>query len=296
DLTAAANWTLGEHRIQLKETGGAGGDLKLYTYVVYPFSSSSLPSNDTCTSPAALDLMGAVQPLVISGTTEDIMGKIKATDNYVQAGCGGSGGPDVVYSFTLTEWRRLTIDVNAPFDPKVYIRKTSCTAGDMVACGGAHLVTDDLKNGTYYLFVDGSGNLQKGNFTLSILASPPSPPSNDTCSSPMPLVIQNGVAQKYGVSLFSNDNYSAGCGGTGGLDNVYSFEVPPGTTQASIAVQATFQPVLYLSKASCTGPYIACAPSSTYSIGWPEAGTYYLVLDGKTPSDKGEYTITVTLQ
>ena len=295
DLSAVGNWTLGEHRIELAETGGVGGNLKLYTYVVYPFSKSSLPGNNTCGEPQVLDLM-AGGTVVVSGTTEDIMGKIKATDDYVQPFCGGSGGPDVVYQFTLTDWRRLTIDTTAPFSPRIYIRKTICSSGDAVACGDDSFVTADLKNGTYYLFVDSDGNLQKGNFTLSILAEPPSPPPNDTCAAPEQLIFQNGVAEKYGVSLFTNDDYSAGCGGAGGPDNVYSFDIPPGTQQAAVTVDADFETVIYLAKASCAGPYIACAPAAEYTIGWPEAGTYYLILDGKTPGDKGEYTINVTLQ
>ncbi len=295
DLSSVGNWTLGEHRIELEETGGVGGNLKLYTYVVYPFSKSSLPGNNTCGAPQVLDLMPGA-PVVLSGTTEDIMGKIKATDDYVQPFCGGSGGPDVVYQFTLTDWRRLSIDVTAPFSPRVYIRKSVCSSGDAVACGDDSFVTTDLKTGTYYLFVDSDGNLQKGNFTLSVLAEVPSPPPNDTCADPTQLIFQNGVASLYGVSLFTNDDYSAGCGGAGGADNVYSFDIPPGTQQASITVDADFDPVIYLAKASCAGPYIACAPTAEYTIGWPEAGTYYLILDGKTAADKGEYTVNVSLQ
>ena len=294
DLSAVANWTLGEHSIELHETGGAGGDLKLYTYVVYPFTNSALPTNDTCAAPEVLDVMsGAV---VTSGTTEDIMGKIKATDAYVQPFCGGSGGPEVVYQFTLTDWRKLTVDVTAPFDPRVYIRKTICSTGDAVACGTTSFETADLKTGTYYLFVDSDGNLQKGNFTLSIQAEAPSPPSNDTCADPFELQFVNGAASQYGVSLFSNDSYSAGCGGAGGADNVFSFEVPPGTQQVAITVDADFDPVIYLAKAVCEGGYIACAPAAEYTIGWPEPGTYFLVVDGASADDKGEYTVGVTMQ
>ncbi|MFH1531160.1 MAG: hypothetical protein ABIK09_10570, partial [Pseudomonadota bacterium] len=294
DVTGMANWTLGEHSIELKETGGAGGDLKLYVYVIYPFTKSTVPDNNTCATPQVLDVMSG--SVVVSGTTEDIMGKIKATDDSVQPMCGGSGGPDAVYQFTLTEWRDVTVDVVAPFDPKVYIRKGSCAGGQGVACGGAHVDAGELKDDTYYLFVDGSGNLQKGNYTLNVHSQAPGAPSNDLCGGAAALVFEGGVASQYGVSLFSNDNYSASCGGVGGVDNVYSFAVPPGTQQVTITVDADFDPVIYLANAACTGPYIACAPTAEYSIGWPEAGTYYLILDGKTANDKGEYTINVSLQ
>ncbi len=294
DITSLANWTLGEHTIELQETGGAGGDLKLYVYVIYPFTASAVPSNNTCAAPVVLDVMsGAV---VTSGTTEDTMGKIKATDDNVQAFCGGSGGPDVVYQFTLTEWRNLAVDVNAPFDARIYIRKASCEGGEAVACGQGHLETGDLKSGTYYLFVDGDGNLQKGNFTLSITASEPGTPSNDTCADPLELQFVNGAAVQYGVSLFATNDYFAGCGGESGADNVYSFEVPAGISGFTVQVDTEFDPVIYLSKGACGSPFIACAPSASYTMGWPEPGTYYLVVDGKTAADKGEYTVSVTMQ
>ncbi len=234
--------------------------------------------------------------VVTSGTTEDTMGKIKATDDNVQAFCGGSGGPDVAYQFTLTDWRKLTVDVNAPFEPRVYIRKASCADGDAVACGGGHLETADLKTGTYYLFVDGDGNLQKGNFTLSITAEAPAAPSHDSCADPFELQFVDGAASQYGVSLFSNDTYSASCGGAGGPDNVFSFDVTAGTQQVDISVDADFDPVIYVAKGACNSGYIACAPAAEYTIGWPEPGTYYLIVDGATADDKGEYTVSVTMQ
>ena len=294
DITGLANWTLGEHSIELKETGGAGGDLKMYVYVIYPFTASTVPANNTCAAPVVLDVMSG--SVVTSGTTEDTMGKIKATDDSVQAFCGGSGGPDVAYQFTLTEWRNLTIDVNAPFEPRVYIRRADCAGGEPVACGGAHVETGDLKSGTYYLFVDGDGNLAKGNFTLSITAEEPGNPSNDTCAAPKLLTFVDGQVQQYGVSLFSDNDYFAGCGGDAGPDNVYQFDVPPGTSGFTVQVDTDFDPVIYLSKGACGSPFIACAPSDQYTMGWPEAGTYYLVVDGKTADDKGEYTVSVTLQ
>jgi len=224
------------------------------------------------------------------------MGKIKATDENVQEFCGGSGGPDVVYGFTLTDWRKLQVDVTAPFTPRVYIRKGGCLTGEAVACGGASVETADLKTGTYYLFVDSDGNLQKGNFTLSIEATEPTAPSNDTCAAPKELVLVDGGAQQYGVTLFSNNNTSAGCGGEDGNDNVFQVEIPAGTSSFSVSVDADFDPVIYVAKEDCAGPFVACAPAAEYSMLWPESGTYFLYVDGKTAADKGEYTLSVTAE
>jgi hypothetical protein len=294
DLTNATTWGLGEHKVELAETGGSGGNLKLYTYVIYPFTAAKKPDHDTCAAPKVLDVMGG--SVTISDTTEDSMGKVKATDDYAQAACGGSGGGDVVYKITLTDWRRLTFDVTAPFTTRMYLRKGDCAAGQLVACGTKTLTTDALKTGDYYLFVDSDGNLLKGDYTLKVQSFLPDAPANDTCTGPTTLTFdETGKAEVYGVSLFANHNYTGSCGGAAGLDMVYQFDIPAGTSQFDIAVTADFNPVLYLAKDVCTSSIINCAPMAKYSMAYPATGTYFLFLDGKTAADKGEFTLSVQL-
>ncbi len=292
DLTSVANWTLGEHSLSVKETGGAGGDVKMFAYVVYPFTKSSAPMNDTCDQPAMLDLSDTA---VVTGTTEDVMGKIKATDANVGPFCGGSGGADVTYGFTLTEWRSLSIAVTSAFIPRVYLRKDSCEDGQVVACGTKLIDTGVLEPGTYYLVVDSDGNLQKGNFTLTVVPSPPDAPGNDSCAAPQQMVFENNIAKASGMTLFSNDLYSAACGGDGAPENIFTFVVPAGTSKLDISVDADFSPTIYMVNGACEGALIACIPDSSYQMGWPGPGTYYLFLDGKTADDKGIYELTVGL-
>jgi hypothetical protein len=294
DLTSLGNWTLGRHTLELREQGGAGGVLEMAMYLIYPFTSSTVPENDTCAKPKALEVMaGSVS---VSGTTEDTMGRIKATDDYVQAGCGGSGGPDTVYKIELTDWRKLTIDVTAAFTPRVFVRKGDCAAGPLMACGTAQTVTPDLKTGTYYLFVDGDGNLQKGNFKLDITADLPAPASNDTCAGATTLTLdENGKAEVYGVTFFSTDDYLAGCGGTGAKDLVYKIEIPNGYETMRATVETTdFNPVIYMTNTACGGA-ITCSPTKIANLSWPTAGTYYIIVDGKTAADQGEFTLKVEM-
>ncbi|MEC9073463.1 MAG: hypothetical protein VX938_13815, partial [Myxococcota bacterium] len=152
DVTNVANWTLGEHVVELRETGGAGGQLKAYTYVIYPFTESTPPVNDTCSSPVALDPNSG--PVVVSGTTEDIMGKTLATDANQQAGCGGQGGSDVVYRIDLDQRSLLNVVVQAPFPTRLYLRETSCVSGSQVYCSDGDFTTNPIEAGTYFLFVD----------------------------------------------------------------------------------------------------------------------------------------------
>ncbi len=293
DLTTVTDWTLGEHRLEFKETGGSGGDLKMFTYVIYPFTKSSAPVNDTCDTPVLLDLSKVV---TLSASTEDVMGKVKATDANQAPFCGGSGGPDLVYAFTLTQWRQVSVNVLSAFTPRTYIKKGKCLDGDVVGCGGASWTSGVLEPGTYYFFVDGDGNLQKGDFTFTLTPSPPGPPENDTCAKPQVLIFENGTAKASGMTLFSTSNYKAACGGDGALDNVYQFEVPAGTSEIAVSLTADFSPALYISKDSCTAAPIACAPGTSYTMAWPTPGTYFLFVDGKTVADKGLYSVTVTLK
>jgi len=292
DLSTVANWTLGEHSIQVKETGGAGGDVKMFAYVIYPFTKSSAPMNDTCETPAMLDVSDTI---TVTGTTEDVMGKIKATDANAGPFCGGSGGADVTYGFALDDWRSLDISVTAAFSSRFYVRKGSCDEGEVVACGTDSVSTGVLEPGTYYLIVDSNGNLHKGDFSLTIVPSPPDAPDNDSCAAPQQLIFQNNTSQASGMTLFSNDLSSAPCGGAGAPENVFSFVVPAGMAKLGFSVDADFDPVVYLVPENCAGPPVACIPDVSYEMGWPGQGTYYLFVDGKTANDKGLYTLTVTM-
>jgi hypothetical protein len=292
DLTTLGTWYLGRHTLELREDGGLGGTLEMALYLIYPFSASYAPSNDTCTQPDVLDLSDGSE--LVIGTTEDSMGRVKAIDDFTQAGCGGDGGADVAYQFELTDWRRLTVDVSSSFTPRVYIRKGDCGAGAMVLCGQQHTVSSDFKPDTYYLFVDGDGTEEKGNFTLSVKADPPAPAANDTCAGATQLTLDaNGKAQVYGVSLFSNDDYNAGCGGVGAPDLVYKVDVGAGYETLKATVDTTdFSPVVYIGNANC-GTWVTCSPNKTATLTWPTAGTFYIAVDGKNAAAKGEFTLTV---
>jgi hypothetical protein len=295
DLSSLGTWSLGRHTLELREDGGVGGTLEMALYMIYSFTASYAPDNDTCTAPMLLGVDDGLE--VVVGTTEDSMGRIKAIDDFKQATCGGDGGPDVVYKLTLTDWRQLTVDVASSFTPRVYLRKGDCNTGDLVACGGANLVTPDLKTDTYYLFVDGDGNQEKGNFTLSVTSIPPPPASNDTCAGATVLSLDaNNKAEVYGVSLFSKDNYAPGCSQVGAKDLVYQVEVPAGfETLRAVVETADFSPAVYIANGSCGNIWVTCVPGKTANISWPNAGTYYIVVDGKTVNDAGEFTLKVEL-
>jgi len=295
DVTNVANWTLGEHLLELKETGGAGGQLKSYVYVIYPFTESTPPVNDNCTSPVALDPND--QEVVISGTTEDTMGKTLATDASDQAGCGGQGGPDVVYRIDLAQRSLLHAVAVAPFPTRLYIRADSCVSGSMVYCADKELTTNPIDPGTYFLWVDSNAPIAKGDFSLAVSTTPALLPANDTCAAAEELFFdETGSVQVQSSSIYALDQLQGYCSTqSGGPDVMYKFTLDEGKL-LDVQVQADFDPVVVLMKDGCGADFqFNCQPTGALNQFVP-AGTYWLAVDGAGEKVWGDYTLTVTLQ
>ncbi len=298
DLTNVANWTLGEHSIELKETGGAGGELKSYVYVIYPYSGSTPPANDACSTPTLLD--PNAQPVVVSGTTEDFMGKTLAKDDLNVAGCGGAGGPDVVYQITLTQRALLNAVLVAPFSSKMYLLKGSCQGGTLVQCTDKTLATDPIEAGTYWLVVDSDSANAKGNFKLAVSTIPAPIPTADTCATAQKLVLSGtGTATVNGTTLYANDDTKGLCSSalSGGPDVVY--ELDAGTGQNFTAtLTAPFQSVMYLLTSQCgaNGVPLSCSATGSLTVQGLAGGKYWLVVDGKQAKEWGAFTLNVEVK
>jgi len=297
DLTNVANWTLGEHTLEFEESGGAGGAIKSYLYLIQPFSESTPPQNDTCQTPLHLNLSEG--PVVLSGTTEDLMGKTLATDANSDASCGGSGGPDVVYQITLAERSLINAVVTAPFYARLYVRAADCDSGDVIYCGANAIQTTPLEAGEYFLFVDSDASSQKGDFALAVSLTSAVLPDNDSCDAPVALFFSPaGVATDSDSTLYSLDQYQSWCDlEGGGPDVVYSFIA--GTNQSiTVTVQSEeFAPTVILYKTACgQGEPFMCSPDGDLFIANQSGGEYFLVVDGTGEKQWGAYDLTVTLQ
>ena len=299
DLSNVANWTLGEHKVEFQETGGAGGDLKAYFYLIQSFSESVPPQNDSCADVELIDPEAG--EVVISGTTEDAMGKTLATDASSVPGCGGIGGPDVVYQIDLAARSLLHADVVAPFSAKVYLLEGSCADGDLAYCADKSMTTNPIEPGTYYLWVDSDAPQAKGNFTLTVSTTPAPLPDNDTCDSAMELIFgPGGTASHSGTTLYSLDQYKGLCPSalTGGPDVVYTLEGGTGQT-LNVDVSAEFESIVYVTTFGCeTGQAIPlfCSANGSLSIQGLAGGTYWLFIDGVQEKAWGSYDLTVSLE
>ena len=297
DLTNVANWTLGEHKIEFRETGGAGGDLKGYTYVIYPFTESKPPENDSCVGAQKVPI--SPTPVVVSGTTEDTMGKTKATDKNSHPECGGVTGPDVVYEIDVTERALLNAALVAPFSSRLYLKKENCASGDLVWCADSEFVTDPIDAGKYFLFVDSDLPAAKGDFNLGLSITSAPLPVNDTCDTAIELIFSaGGVATHSGTSLYATDDLKGFCPAakTGGPDVLYKFTAGTGQT-IQVDVAGDFEPIIQLMKGSCDGlQAVSCQASSTLTLPGQQGGEYWLVIDGIGPKEWGPFELTVSLQ
>ena len=294
DLTNVANWTLGEHTVEFKETGGAGGDLKAYLYMIQTFSESTPPNNDTCQTPLSIDISEG--PVVLSGTTEDVMGKTKATDANASE-CGGLGGPDVTYRIDLDERSLINVALTSPFPVRMYLREGDCAEGEVVYCADGDFSTTPLEPGTYFLVVDSDDPGAKGNFSLALSRTPAVLPDNDTCESAMELFFSNAqVATDAGSTLYSLDQHEAWCGGAGGPEVVYTFTAPSGYSIDILVESDDFDPILTLYSGGCAeqGAVKECVASNTLSTNPQPGGEYWLVIDSAGEAQWGAFDLTVS--
>ena len=294
DLSQAIDWGVGEHVLQFKNTGESGGKIQYHVYFVDPAAASQSFPNDTCDGAAALVFEGGVA--TVNGTTEDMLGENKALDDLSPAGCGGEGGPDVVYAATLTERTTIHASVAAPFATRLHILDSPCQAEAVLACGADQATTLELDPGTYYIVVDSTDASQTGDFSLTVELEASPMPINDTCATAPAIAAGPELLQVTGTTKWGLDQYSGTCGGDGAADVVYSFEATDVNDDLSVTISAPFAPVMFIRAQSCEGGFqMACSATGALSIPGLAPGTYYLFVDGVTGDDEGAFTLDVTL-
>ncbi|MFH1530177.1 MAG: hypothetical protein ABIK09_05505 [Pseudomonadota bacterium] len=294
DLSNVMDWGVGEHVIEFKETGNAGGRLSYNLYVVHPAGASQPLANDTCAGAQALEFTGGVA--VVKSTTEDMLGETKAQDDLAPAACGGTGGGDVVYAATITERITIHAAVAAPFATRLYVLDAPCGDQVVLACGTTDVTTPELDPGTYYVVVDADASGETGDFTLTVELEASPLPANDTCATaaaiaagPVPVVV-NGTTQ-WGL-----DQTSGTCGGDGAADVVYSFEATDVNDDLVATINAPFASVLVLRAQSCeAGFQLSCSTNGALNIPGLAPGVYYLHVDGASAVDEGDFALSVTL-
>jgi hypothetical protein len=267
-----------------------------------------LPDACTTAQPLALGPM----PLTVEGDTT------RAGDD-TQLACAlpGSGGNDLVYTFTVDQPMHLqataTATTPSALQPVLGLRTRcdSLAATDNLACayGGVSSasaeLTTDVMPGQYWLWLDGEAGTS-GAFTLEAQLTPTS--TNASCADPTTLVFSTGRADVTGDTRGHTDDSSGLCGGAGSADVVYTFTLTqPQSARVTVMPSGLYAPVVYVRSADCIDTTLAaqlsCAksgPGQSVDMLLPrlEAGAYYLFVDGASVTGDaaaGSFHLTVSL-
>jgi hypothetical protein len=273
-------------------------------------SGSCLALPDSCANPKLILPSG-------TGTASFSANPGQAIDD--TAGTCSAAGPELVYRFTTTQVRDLTVSVTpqsgSAVRPVVFLRGPSCTGGPQVACdapasGTASLAVGNLPAGDWFLFVE-SANGAPGRVTVQVaLLAPAQPPPNDSCSLPQPLLFSGQTAVAVGnTALAANDSSTAvndpSCSATArtsGKDLLYSYTL---SARSNVAVVvrpvpgSTLHPVVSVraacaaasSELGCQAQAVVAAAQVTLNDQLP--GTYFVWVDSADGTD-GAFQLEVT--
>ena len=229
--------------------------------------------------------------------------------------CGGSGSPELVYSFTQATTGPFLATVapslsSGNLRPVIYVR-SACTTMTDEACTGMSqnqarsLSIASLPAGAWYLVIDGTGpGGSAGPFTMTAFQGPQ---PGESCSA-SPRVVNLATATSV---TFAGDttglvgDRTVSCGGTGGPDIIYEVTAPRAGTM-TVTTRGTFDIALGVfsgaamcaaaTELDCSDSDLGGDGSSESTSGPVTAGTtYWFWVTGYDDVDQGQYQITFAL-
>ncbi len=284
------------------------------------------PANDNCAAATALTFTGNTVT-VTSDTTEATNGNMTGDAAPTCSSSAISSGRDVVYSYTLAAAQNVTITVTptsppatTTFAPVVYVRNNcaDATAPNQVGCvanfsSTQHVLSLTQAAGTYFIWVDGSGN-SAGPFSMQVTTSAPTPTiaGGETCAAPV--VISNNTTFNSTTTGLTNDFAFVDTGLCQGStattstapDAVFQTSIPANST-LTVSTTATWDRILNVVAAPATncgaagtGAGIVCLAGSDSS---PETVTVsntstsaidvFIILDGWSAGE-GAFQMTTS--
>lgn len=174
------------------------------------------------------------------------------------AGCLGTADDDVWYSFVATSTtHEITVDGATGFDAVVQLFSGSCSTLVSLGCqdqtldGGIETIyaTGLTIGATYTIRVYDWYSGPQGNFTICVTEGTP-PPSNDICSSAIPLSVNSSCSYTSGTSEGATQSYT-GCAGTADDDVWFSFVATNSVQTITVDPSINMDPVAQLYEGSC---------------------------------------------
>lgn len=281
----------GTYYIVVEGPSYAEVDFELDVEILEP---TAPPEGDLCRNPIPLEL-----GVPTSGTLLDRQDDVSTT-------CGFNAR-DVVYSFELEERRDVTIEVGeatTSFNASV---RTECGDGaTQLRCARGSPVRTrmrDLAAGTYYVVVE---SFLGTSFTITATDSEPVTPvevtGNETCETAYDIPETGGLFS--GDTTTFLDDLQATCGDQArSADAMFRLVLPARRRVTIDTGGSTYDTVVHLHRDSGTGTCtsradIACDDdsgdgSASFIDRTLDAGTYFIVVDGRGMVSRGAYTLEV---
>lgn len=238
-------------------------------------------------------------PLVKTDLT--VSGDTFAARDDVAGQCGGTGAPDVVYRLDVAARTKLTAHLTREEGSHILMLLQGCGGGKAeLGCGKA--LDAVLKPGAYFIAVDGESPESFGAFSFE-WATHDTQAQDAACRAPRRL--------REGETLSGNtggpgavDKFSPSCAttdGGGAPDLVYQL-VLPSRKRIHIRLRPSGWDAVVALRKSCLDGDVAATAASEIECHAEEsadvefdatldAGTYYVVVDGKEPSSSGAFTL-----
>jgi hypothetical protein len=242
------------------------------------------------------DGCGDAIPMV--GATTPLPGDTFAARDDVASSCGGLGAADVVYRVDLARRSRFRAFLESEEAPHILVAWRRCgDRGSEIACGRS--LDEVLPAGTYFVAVDGASPDALGRFAVSWSMQDLAGQGAACVAAP---VLVEG-RRTSGTTAGGSDRFTTACSGHDGTgaDRVYRFALPSRAKVRVAVTASSFDVVVGLRRLcgdegasgavelACSGDADRARKVQVERV--LEAGTYWVVVDGQTPSDQGAFSI-----
>jgi hypothetical protein len=238
---------------------------------------------------------------VVLGADATVSGDTFWARDDVAGTCSGPGAADVVYRLDVPKRSRLVATL--PAEEATHVLVVSRRCGDRTTeLGCGREIDEVVAPGTYFVAVDGASEDALGRFSLAWSLQDLTGQTRACGGVP---TLADGAAVT-GTTVGMGDKFGVSCAGgdgtTSGPDRVYAIVVPRRARVHVVVTASGFDAAVALRR-TCVDPSggpkaaeVACEAESdvgqrTVIDRTLEAGTYWLVVDGQTPTDQGPFTL-----
>jgi hypothetical protein len=219
----------------------------------------------------------------------------------VAGSCGGSGSPDLIYRLDVPRRSHLVATLEDEEAPHIIAVSRRCGERSAeAACGRA--IDTVLAPGSYFVAADGASPEAFGRFTLKWQLRDL---TGQAAACGAASTLTNGRTVS-GTTIGAGDRFTPSCAstdtGASGPDRVFKFVLTAAAEVRLVVTAPSFDAVVALRRACGEGsgspplPDLGCEAETDGSHRVVlerglEAGTYWVVVDGRSAGDQGSFTI-----